>query len=599
MRNSSLTFLISLIVWLTGQAQTLPAPGAKLNYTQVMFEYEQVKGVPLYIIQLAEDIPGSSFERCLITQKDSSTATMISGLEFGKKYKWRYAGITGSGPLGWHGPYHFEIVEDTLLKLNPLSLKVSVNDSANQGGLIINDASYIIYDRMGRPVWYLPQRWQFKFNRLSNDPKNPRYKLQQMDVLPRCVYLSLNPYGTITYFSDSSIIESDLDGNKLWQKHFCSAPSEMGENAYNHAFMRMPNGHYITLGNEMVRRMPPHLDSLGQIKYPQKDTINGIAYASVEFGTVLEYDKKGDLVWSWNSEDYFDRYGSVPKDNMTLQAHVNALSVDRNNEFVYVGFRNINRIVKVEKRTGQVVDSWGPHPGPGDSIAGATVPKHDLYIYRQHNADILDDGTVLIYNNNDYPNTDSLPSVVIFSQRPESDGQVVWKYYYELDTPTRHIGRIGGSAQQLKNGNILVCTGTPNHIFEVTRDKKIVWQAVMKSNDNIPDVIYHYRLCSAYNISSLYPCYFTFQTDRDTITKSSPKFNLRIFNEGSENDSYDVKLSSITGEVVAQFRSDTISPGRSVTMPVTLPADSRKIEIAVSSKTNPDLLRKAEVVIIE
>ena len=600
MRNSLLVFFVSVMIWHNGSAQILPAPGAKLNYTQVMFEYEKVKGVPLYLIQIAEDIPGTSFERCLITQKDSSTATMISGLEFGKKYKWRYAGVTGSGPLAWRGPYHFEIPEDTLLRLRPLDLKVSVNDSANQGGLIINDASYVIYDRTGRPVWYLPQPWQFKFTRLSNDPKNPRYKLQQMDVLPRCVYLSLNPYGTITYFSDSSIIESDLNGNKLWQKHFCTTPSEMGENAYNHALMRMPNDHYITLGNEMVRRMPARLDSIGRIKYPQRDTINGIAYAPVEFGTVLEYDKKGDLVWTWNSEDYFDRYGSVPKDNMTLQAHVNALSVDRNNEFVYVGFRNINRIVKVEKRTGQVVDSWGPRSGLIDSLAGATVPKHDLYIYRQHNADILDDGTVLIYNNNDYPNTDSLPSVVIFSQRPESDGQVVWKYYYELDTPTRHIGRIGGSAQQLKNGNILVCTGTSNHIFEVTRDKKIVWQAVMKSNDNIPDVIYHYRLCSAYNISSLYPCYFTFQTDQDTIKKSSPLLNIRIFNEGSEYDSYDVKLSSTTGEVLAQFTSDTITSGRSVTIPLMSGqqlTDGHKMEITVSSKTNSDLQKKSWVII--
>ena len=526
MEKLLLALVLFLIVCSTVQAQILPVPGAKLNYTQVMFEYEKVKGAPLYLIQLVEDIPGSSFERCLITQKDSSTATMISGLEFGKKYKWQYAGITGSGPLAWRGPYHFEIIEDTLLKLNPLSLKVTVNDSASQGGLIINDASYVIYDRAGRPVWYLPQNWKFKYIRLSNDPKNPRYKLQQMDVLPRCVYLNLNPYGTITYFSDSSVIESDLNGNKLWQKHSCPTPSEMGENAYNHALMRMSNGHYITLGNEMIRHMPAHLDSIGKKKYTQIDTINGLAYAQVEFGTVLEYDKKGDLVWSWNSEDYFDRYRSVPKDNMTLQAHVNALSVDRNNEFVYVGFRNINRIVKVEKSTGQVVDSWGAHPGPGDSIAGVAVPKHDLYIYRQHEAAILEDGTILTYNNNDYPNTDSIPSVVIFSQRPESDGQVVWKYYYELDTPTRHIGRIGGSAQQLKNGNILVCTGTANHIFEVTRDKKIVWQAVMKSNDNIPDVIYHYRLCSAYYVSSLYPCYFTFQTDLDTITKNS-RYSMR------------------------------------------------------------------------
>lgn len=595
MRNPLLAF-VCLTAWYTGHAQVLPQPDANLNYTQVMFEYEKVRGASVYLVQLIEDALGASFDHCLVTQKDSSTATMISGLEFGKKYQWRYAGITGSDPLAWRGPYHFEIVADTMFKMKLLDVKVTINDSANEGGLIINDAGHVITDRTGRTVWYLPKiKWQFKYSKITNDTRNPRYKVQQLDVQPRCAYLRLNPYGTITFFTDSAMIESDLDGNVLWQKRPCPPPSELGENAYNHAFMHLPNGHYMTLGNELSRHISPHPDSISQIKYAQKDTFNGMVYAKVEFGTVLEYDKKGDLVWSWNSEYYFDRYGSADPATMELKAHVNALSTDLNNEFVYVGFRNISRIIKVEKRTGKVIDSWGV-PCPG-----GVGPMHDLFIHNQHNADILDDGTVLVFNNNDYPGMDSIPSVVIFSQQSGADGQVVWKYDYDVDSTMRGIGRLGGSAQQLKSGNILVCTGTANTIFEVTRDKKIVWHAVVKSND-IPDIIYHYRLCSAYHVSSLYPCYFTFMTDKDTVTKTSPRFSIRIFNNGSEDDAYIVKLSSATGQVTTLLTTDTISHGRSVTIPIIpgiLLTGGDKIKITISSKTNPDLQRKSEMVIAE
>jgi hypothetical protein len=596
MGNRLLAFFVCLIAGAGSHAQILPKPGAKLNYTQVMFEYEKVKGAAQYLVQLAEDTPGATFDHYLIAQKDSSTASMISGLEFGKKYKWRYAGITGPGPLVWHGPYHFGIGEDTLLKLKLLDLNVTVNDTANTGGLIANDATHTITDRAGRPVWYVPDvKWYFILNKITTDVRDTDNKVRQLDMDPRFTFLKLTPYGTITYMTNFRLVESDLDGNVLWQKYYCHAPSELGENAYNHAFMRMADGHYMTLGNEMLRHIPPYLNSAGQKKYALKDTLGGIVYARVEFGTVLEYDKKGDLVWSWNSEDYFDRYGSADAASLELVAHINALSTDRNNEFVYVGFRDISRIIKIQKSTGRVIDSWG-EPCPG-----GIGPMHTLDIHAQHNADILDDGTVLVFNNNNYPGTDSIPSVVIFSQGPGEDGKVVWKYAYYLDSATRRRDRLGGSAQQLRNGNILVCTGTANHIFEVTRDKKIVWQAVIQPN-TISGYNYFFRLYSAYYVSSLYPCYFTFQTDKDTLTKASPQFSIRIFNNGSEDDAYDVKLSSASGAVVMEFPTGTIRHGRSVTIPIIpglLLTGGDKIKITISSKTNPDLQRKSEVVISE
>jgi outer membrane protein assembly factor BamB len=589
MTDRILLFLICLLTGPIGHAQVLPLPGARLNYTQVMFEYEKVKGAAMYVVQVAEDTPHSSFDHCPIEQRDPATATMISGLDFGHRYKWRYAGLIDGQAPTWRGPWQFSIDSNVLMRLRLYDLTVTTDDSAaNAGGLIVNDGTFTITDRRGKIVWCLPKiNWQPHAARATVVTDSSIDQVLKLEIRPVIMDLRLNPFGTITYLSDSDIVECDLDGHKLWEKHHCAPPSEMGESYYNHVFMRIPGGHYMALGGEGWRKMPAHIDSaLSSKKYAWRDTFGGTEYARVDFGTVLEYDKKGDLVWSWNSEGYLDPYGSVgPMSNMALRAHINALSVDRQDKFVYVGFRDIDRIIKIEKSTGRVIDSWGEWPGAA----------HRLDIHRQHDATILDDGTILVFDNNDYPGTDSIPGVIIFSQTPDS-GRVVWRYDYDMPPAARGLARSRGNAVLLRNGNILVCTGTVGAIFEVTKDKKIVWQASYKCKD-MPGYDFSHLLYRAYPVSSLYPCYFTFTTDRDTVTKTSPEFNITIFNKGSEEDSYGVILSPAIGDETVQI-THPVSPNSSQALHITLNKNfgwDHKIEMRIYSMTNPDLERKCVV----
>jgi len=89
--SSALRFTaIAALVFLTGvvpvQAQVLPAPGAKLNYTQVMFEYEKISGVQEYVVELSSPSRTGDAGQVVLIQRDTTTATLISGLQFGKKY---------------------------------------------------------------------------------------------------------------------------------------------------------------------------------------------------------------------------------------------------------------------------------------------------------------------------------------------------------------------------------------------------------------------------------------------------------------------------------------------------------------------------------
>jgi hypothetical protein len=599
MTNRRITFIVLLIFALGCNAQLVPLPGAKLNYNQVMFEYDKVKGAGFYIVQVAEGASPSAFNSPVAEQKDSATATMISNLQFGKKYQWRYAGITDGQKSEWHGPYYFEILKDSLLEKKLFKLVVTKNDSAeNAGGLVLIDAMHSIIDRSGNLVWYLPDvNWRFGLLPPTKTVNGIQITAKSMVFTPVIFDLRLTPFGTITCLVDSDVAERDLNGHVLWRAPNDSKVSGLGGEGYNHDFKRLPNGRYMVLGNELWHKLPPQYSdtAVGKKRFNDRQFFNGQEYARVESGTVIEYDRQGNVVWSWNSYNYLEYDPFRPKIRnqhieYPLKAHINAFSVDKKNEFVYVGFRDISRIIKVEKSTGKVIDSWGLRLYFGGA-------NHPVGLHQQHDANILDNGNIAVFNSNDYPGTDSIPAAVIISQQPEDSNKIIWQFDCYLDSAERSKTRNGGNVDQLKNGNLLVCTGTSDRIFEVTKNKKVVWQAELRGVTK-DSVVYVHRLYRAHYASSLYPCYFVFETDRDTVSKKMPGFNIRVFNKGSESDAYEVKIGS--GSFIKQFTTDTILPNRSATYSISPDKNlnkSNQIEVDISSQTNPDFVKKRRVIV--
>ena len=581
-------FLLCLIVTSICRSQISPLPGAKLNYNQIMFECEKIKGPGFYVIQLSANTTDTLFGYNLLERKDSSPAMLISNLQFGQKYRWRYTRIKDGQKPVWQGPYLFEISAISMPGKNLERIIVSKNDtSANAGGFIINDGNHCIIDRAGKPVWYLPNiTWRAILVK------------KKVEIKPQILDLRLNAAGTITYLADSIAVECDLNGHQLWKGPNDGNVSGMGTESYNHDFKRLPNGHYMILGNEIWRKLPDYYDTVSiQKKYHIRQVFNNKEYAKVEFGTVIEYDKNGKVVWSWNSQDYFDPDALKPwrldqESDWSELAHINAFSVDKNNDYVYVGFRNINRVVKVEKKTGKVVDSWGQRWPGGEA-------RKALDIHRQHDANLLRDNTIAVFNSNDFPGSDSLASVVIFSQQPVDTGCVIWQFNCDFDSIDHRATRNGGNVDELKNGNLFVCTGNMDRIFEVTRDKKIVWQAMIQG-DAQAGKLFDHRLYRAHWVSSLYPCYFTFQTDEDTVTRKSLHFGIRIFNKGSEEDAYRVKVASASGLYSSLFTTAMLNAESSAFFEIKPDkplAAGDKINISISSKTNPDLERHSWVVV--
>jgi hypothetical protein len=138
---------------------------------------------------------------------------------------------------------------------------------------------------------------------------------------------------------------------------------------------------------------------------------NGNDSIEAEFGTIIEYDMYGNAVWSWNSNLYFtdkDLFSRQRADkSWDINTHMNAFSTNGKN--VYVGFRDISRIVVIDKATGKAIESYG---GNGHFTEVHYASK---FFRRQHDAVILNDGNIAVINNDSIMDPKVISSLVIFT----------------------------------------------------------------------------------------------------------------------------------------------------------------------------------------
>ncbi len=565
-----------------------------------MFDHPQIIGADQYLVEVAWDDGSNLFKRVLAKQKDSSTATMLSNFEFGKKYMWRYAGLQSGKELGWNGPYSFEILSSLFVDKNLFRVRVLQNDSlSNSGGLIVLDKSGTIIDRKGNAVWFLPPDNGYgEKQTIVTPPVNPA--MGAKDLLD----LTFTPFGSLTFIRGfgigTSAEERDLRGNILWR-----APSRNDRSfdslnthsscEYHHCFKRLSSGNYMVLDRDVV------LLDITQDSSSAEITATNFAKVKIGYEIIKEFDRDGNLLWSWSSKKYFNltelrslviRKAAQSLRNPTNGGHMNSFDIDELNGFVYAGFRNANRVIKIDKKSGCVVGSWG------NDISSLGGNNNDDLFSKQHGTTLLRDGSIAIFNNNPEQiitsNKKPASSVLIFNQfADDPTSRKIWKFDCSLDTGN-NMSLTGGNVDELKSNNLLVGMGDVNRVFEITRGKRIVWSALIESYDQKDSTWRKFSTYRAHYTSSLYPCYFTIQTNCDTLSKTEPSFQVKIFNDGTENDSYQVDIKSLSGMYQEQFSTVVLPCKKSISFniePGNLSIVNDKIVILVKSKTNPDFIR--------
>lgn len=510
------------------RADIFPRENAIINHRAVCLREEAVPGAVRYELsywRAGQAEPGENPRSTPISQ--SYPAFFISDLEWSTRYFWQVNAFDASGnKIGESIAHTFQMSETraVLPRINAVKLEVKTyNKEQSAGGYVAIDYTRGIYDREGKAVWMLPDiRGIVDRNTQIRD-------------------LKLTEDNTITFLTPDNAVEIDLDANVLWR---APSPCLIGGDTmtYHHDFQKTKRGTYMVLVSRLLKRKLP--DDLTKEEILKMDKSiergDGKYYKWTPVSMLVEFDKQGKLIWYWDSDNYLKdvdlAYKKNPNGTPVFLSHANAFSENEEATYVYVGFRDLSRIVKVNKQKGKAEYSFGEKFPSGEAQTANNLFR------RQHNAKITRHNTLLIFNNNESPDNKNRVTtsgiVEISDKNTKDDKGLVW--HYDLDTLAENWSSGGGNICELPNGSLLLCTGVVNRILEVDRKGRLTWDARVMSlapGDSVWRAFPQYRANWVPDLKY----YYFYTMPRFNQNGSDLSYSVLLANVGNAKDSYRVE----------------------------------------------------------
>ncbi len=461
--------LFLLVISYQLRCQVQPSDGSTLNYILIGFSFQSPGQVSNCDLEIAKGhyFNEDSFKQNIINTLSCKGNKVIAEVpSFGTEYTWRYRYSEGHSQTIKSRLYHFSTgtfpdVDTTKFRLRILNPARKFKDA-----YVLIDNNGVMYDMKGHPVWFLPKK--------VNDSMLPK----NSTVPPRD--LKLTDRGTMTLLLDEQACEINYNGDILWRAPSSGKVSgEKGYEHYHHEFTRLSNGHYMILGYDNAP-WPPEQPS-------EKETdVHAVSAKKKRpnflFGTIIEYDDKGNEVWYWKSSQYFKQtdmaYYNTTRLNINEMSdmHENGFYFDEAHKMVYLSFRNINRILKIKYPEGNVVNDYsGWYKADGHS------GKRDVLFCQQHCIRRYGKKYLSLYDNNAC-NTGQAPKVLIL-QEP-GPGKEFLKKIWEYDcAPENDFSKSstvsGGNVLDIGGNNLFVSMGGEySKLFIVNKKKEILWAAL-------------------------------------------------------------------------------------------------------------------------
>ena len=449
-------------------AQVSPAEGSKLHYRIIKFYDYRVAAGATFTFEIASGNYNTedSFKKNIIVSRSGNENKIIAEVpSFGAQYTWRAVSSSGNAKSELH---HLCTGMIPNVDTNVSRLRILKNSEQYKDAYVFIDGKRTLYNMQGQPVWYLPALPGFN-----------KEKLRDLRDL------KLSPRGTKTFLLDQQAYEIDYDGDILWKGPNTGVVSGKRAEHYHHEFTRLANGHYMVLGEEhALWKLPPSKDS--SVLHDDKvvwDKTKKTIDQKIDFGTLIEYDEKGNVVWSWKSSAYFKTSDlanrKTPKGLYDIDTHENSFFFDEKAKVIYVSFRNISRVVKIRYPDGKVLNTYGNIYKPGKAFN-----ENGLFCY-QHSCRRSQKGYLYLYDNNSC-NPDASPKILMIKE-PASDKdkpKTVWEYECnnEVKSDKKQTGdkyTTGGNVVELPDNSLFVsmCSGY-SELFIVNMDKKILWSAM-------------------------------------------------------------------------------------------------------------------------
>ena len=449
-------------------AQILPKEGSKLHYRLIGFSFPEVKN-NTYTLQIAQGNYNTedSFKKNIIVSLNSKKSKIVAEVpSFGRQYTWRAVYHNNNSTITKSNLNHFSTNAIPLVDSGNTRLRVIKSAVKYKDAYIFLDGTKTLYDMKGKPIWSLPD-------------------VDGVGAAPRD--LKLTPQKTITFLLDNHAYEVNYNANILWKSpNDGKVSGKMGE-GYNHEFTRLSNGHYMVLGKKQVLwELPSSIDS-SVLNAPGEivihDTIGKKYYQKMELGTVIEYDTARNVVWSWDPSEYLKGsdlyYRRTLEGLFDLDVHENSFFFDERDKTIFVSFRDVSRIIKIQYPQGNVLNIYGGTYKPGDR----EVEKG--FFCHQHSCRHSKDGYLYLFNNNGC-NLKEHPKVIMMKEpaTPKDRLKKIWEYECNVPgmdekNPIDPVFMAGGNVLELPDHSIFtsMCVMYGN-IFIVSPDKNILWNAI-------------------------------------------------------------------------------------------------------------------------
>jgi hypothetical protein len=307
---------------------------------------------------------------------------------------------------------------------------------------------YILYSPLNVPVTLLLSRQGEVVHRWTHDvdPGQWAYLLPNGNLFYMAKLRDENwqLWPTFRYFKGGAMREITWDGKIVWEHR---------DPFQHHDARRTPEGGAIYLSTECVP------DAMAvKIKGG-----HAVGDAPMFADKVVEVDARGKVIWEWRVLDHLDPERDVAMFNVPRfeWTHMNTV-VPLDDGRIMLSARHISTVLIVEKISGKILERIG-------SI------DSDLFV-GQHDPKLRKNGNLLAFDNGTYRSKFGIVPGSRIVEIDRTTKQIVWEY---KDSPhfyfySPHLSGV----DELPNGNFLITEGSRGRMFEVTREKQIVWEYI-------------------------------------------------------------------------------------------------------------------------
>lgn len=212
-----------------------------------------------------------------------------------------------------------------------------------------------------------------------------------------------------------------------------------------------------------------------------KEFPSGKENATVKGFVLQELSPSKSLIWQWSSFDYLkvtDAVQSIIVNGTYVSPwHFNSAFYDSDGNII-ISIRFSDEIIKISRSNGKIIWRLGGQASKNNQFqflddtdaSGFTGFSH------QHDPVRLKNGNLMVFDNGNSRSNKYSRVVEYEINENTKTAKKVWDFQMSPNIYTSQMG----SAQELENGNILICWG--KRITEVTKTKKIVFDMELSSD---------------------------------------------------------------------------------------------------------------------